>query len=236
MDEEDIEAKKEFVVTFFNNYSKKNSSLHRMLDQGFIEEALILACCYICALANHRYGMSNERDNFIKIIYEHSDNKNLFSKISWIDFYKNGKDPIERIKKGKPIANYKNIKAALLKIFDKKSDHHQEMDKNGLIDHLKDQKPSIDFRNSEANLDNFSYAAVLYEKYRSAGVHEGGMAHSWDAETGKPLFIRNEQGEDIYYNGNTLCFSKEIILTTLKNVHHNLKKQCLSAIKWPHEL
>lgn len=236
MDEEDIEAKKEFIAAFFNDYSRKISNLSKMLEQGFIEEALILACCYICALANHRYGMSNERDNFIKIIYGYSDNKILFSRISWIDFYKNGKDTSEKNRNGKPIANYEDIKSALLKIFDKRSDHHQEMDKNGLIDYLKHQKLFSDFRNLEANLDNFSYAAVLYEKYRSAGVHEGGMAHSWDVGTGKPLFTRNEQGEDIYYNGNTLCFSKEIILTTLSRVSNNLKEQCVSAAKWPHEL
>ena len=236
MNKEAIKAKKTIIAAVFNKFAKKISNLHKMLEQGFIEEALILACCYISALADLRYGTKDNRDNFIKIIFDYSDFKNLFSKISWINFYKKGKDPLGKSKTGKPISRYEDIKSSLLKIYDKKSDHYQEMYKSGVINYLKQQLSNLDLQNLEVNLDKFSYAAVLYEEYRSAGVHKGSMAHSWDAETGKPLFDRNEKGEDIYYDGNILCFSKEIILATLKNVHHNLEDKCISVTKWPHEL
>lgn len=222
LSKEDMGAKRDSIVALFNYYSKKIANLYKILDHGFVEEALILAFCYICALANLRYK-ANERDNFIKIIYEYSENKDLFSKISWIYFYKKGKEHSEKNNAGIPISHYEDIKRSLLKIYYKKSDHHKEMDKNRMIDYLKQQLTNLDMRNLEANLDKFSYAAVLYEKYRSAGVHEGGMAHSWN-ETGEPLFNKNVQGEDIYYNGNILCFSKEIIFDILKIIHNNLKK------------
>ena len=85
-------------------------------------------------------------------------------------------------------------------------------------------------------MDKFSYAAVLYEEYRCAGVHKGAMATTWDAETGKPLFEKSEDGAAIYYSGNTLCFSKEIIIGTLESIHNNLREKCIMEIKWPYEL
>lgn len=212
---ENIKVKKEFIVAFYDEFEKKISNIKQIIEQSFIQEALILACCYIGALANFRYGISKERDGFVKVIYEYSSYKNLYSKISWIYFYKTGKNPSEKDKKGKPISNYEEIKVALLKIYGKKSNHHQEMDKNGVINYLKNQISNLALNNLETNLDMFSYAAVLYEKYRCAGVHVGSIATSWDVETGDPLFERNDQGEDIYYSENTLCFSKEIILATL---------------------
>ena len=53
--DEDFAAKKEFIVLFFDAFENKIANVKKMLSQGFIEESLILTCCYIGALANFRY-------------------------------------------------------------------------------------------------------------------------------------------------------------------------------------
>lgn len=229
--EGEIDAKKKFIEAFFSDFGDKIARIKKMMSLGFVEEALILACCYISALANFRYNRKADRDNFVKAIYEYSRQKDLFAKISWIDFYKKGKDG-----KGNRISNYETIKTALLKKYEKKCDHRQEMDKDGIIDYLKSELENLDFCNLEANMDKFSYAAVLYKEYRCAGVHEGSMANTWDAKTGKPSFEKSIDGDAIYYSGNTLCFSKEIIIAVLENIHGNLRSKCIGEIKWPNEL
>ena len=127
--DEDFAAKKEFIVLFFDAFENKIANVKKMLSQGFIEESLILTCCYIGALANFRYERLDDRDSFVKVIYDYSDQKDLFCKISWINFYKKGKDLTEKGSKGKAISNYSDIKMALLKKYDKKCDHQHEMDK-----------------------------------------------------------------------------------------------------------
>ncbi|MHB8883265.1 MAG: hypothetical protein ACYC69_17370 [Thermodesulfovibrionales bacterium] len=236
MNNYELDSKQELIRAFFDEFSSKICKVQQLGEQAFIEEALILALCYISALAGYRYGRSSERDKFVKILFEYSDNKNAFKKISWFDFYKNGKDTSEKSKSGKAIANYHEIKATLVNKFAKASDHRQEMIKEDIIIYLQNENNTLNYRSIEACLDKFSYAAVLYEHYRCAGVHEGSMAVIWDAMSGMPLFEKNEYGDDIYYSGNILCFSRQIIMSSLESICRNLRKACLDAGKWPHAL
>ena len=71
MNSEDIKVKKDFIIAFFDEFEGKISNLYKMISQSYLEEALILACCYIGGLASLRYGLSNDRENFIKIIYDY---------------------------------------------------------------------------------------------------------------------------------------------------------------------
>jgi hypothetical protein len=237
INDEDIKAKKEWIVTYFDGIVwLKITNLDKIIEEGFIEEALTLALCYIDAMANFYQRKSGDRKKtFIDTIYDYSDFEESFSKISRIFLVRNGKDTSgEKTRPGTPISCYEEIKAALLEKYGRNNNHHKEMDKKGVIQYLKSKLNSCDWKNIETNLDKFSYAAVLYEKSRSAGVHEMGfetMIHK-----GEPSFEQNKQGEDIYYSGDILCFSKEIILSTLKNVHQNLRRKCLDEAKWPCEL
>ena len=236
MNREHIETMKAWILTYFDRIVEpKITNLDKIVDQGFIEEALTLALCYIDAMANFDREKRNDRKKtFINTIYDYSDFKELFSKISRIFLVRTGRDPSERnTKSGRSISHYEEIKAALLEKYGRDNDHTQEMDKDGVIQYLKGKLSTCDWENLETNLDRFSYAAVLYERCRSAGVHE--MGFETPLQKGPPLFERNKQGEAIYY-GDILCFSKEIIVSTLKNVHHNLKSKCLQEAKWPCEL
>jgi hypothetical protein len=50
------------------------------------------------------------------------------------------------------------------------------------------------------------------------------------------MFERSHKGEDIYYDGNVLYFSKEIILEVLSNITQALRKECASQCRFPWEL
>lgn len=235
--ENNIKAMKEWIGTYFDKIVEpKIANLEKMIDHGFIEEALTLALCYIDAIANFdRPKRGDRKTTFMNTLYDYSDFKESFSKISRIFIVRKGRDPSEKhTKSGTSLSNYEKIKEALLKIYGKNNDHHQEMDKDGVIRHLKQKLNTCDWSNLETNLDKFSYAAVLYERCRSAGVHE--MGFEADPINGKILFEKNCKGEDVYYSEDILCFSKEIILTALKNIHKNLRKKCLDDAKWPCEL
>lgn len=236
MNKEDIETMKEWIVTYFDKIvCPKISNLDKMIDQGFIEEALTLALCYIDTMANFDRQKHNHNKTFINTIYNHSDFKESFSKISRIFLVRTGRAPSEKnTKSGTSISHFEEIKSALLEKFGRVNDHRQEMDKGGVIKYLKGKLSSCDWTNLEDNLDNFSYAAVLYERVRSAGVHELGIETV--LHRGEPFFERNKAGEDIYYHEDILCFSKEIIISALKNIHQNLRKICLDEGRWPCEL
>jgi len=241
MNKEDIETMEEWIVTYFDKMVwPKITNLDRMIDQGFIEEALTLSLCYIEAIAifnpsfkSPKYNRSKE--TFINTIYAYSDFKASFSKISRIFLYRTGRHLCDKnAKVGKRICRCKEINAALLEEYRRDNDHHKEMDKDGVIQYLKTKLSSCDWGSLETNLDSYSYAAVLYARGRSSAVHEMGFETVLDK--GEPVFERNKQGDDIYYSGDILCFSKEIILSTLKNVHRNLRSKCLAEAKWPGEL
>lgn len=240
MNKEDIITTKEWIGTYFDGIVRpKITNLDRMIDQGFIEEALTLSLCYIEAIANFNPTFNSQKRNvsqktFINTIYDYSDFKASFSKISRIFLYRTGRDPFKIAKVDKPICRCKEINDALSEIYGRDNDHHQEMDKDGVIQYLKTKLSSCDWEKLKTKLDSFSYAAVLYARGRSAAVHDMGFETVLDK--GEPVFERNNQGDDIYYSGDILCFSKEIILSTLKNVHRNLRKKCLDEAKWPGEL
>ena len=235
MNAEDIKVLRELITSYFDKMvGPKIANLDRMIDQGFTEEALTLALCYIDAMANFYCQKGERRQTFINTIYKYSGSKESFSKISKIFIIRRGKDPSEKNKGGVKIAHYEEIKAAILKKYGRSNDHRQEVNKDELIKYLKTELGSCDWQNIEANLDKFSYAAVLYERGRSSGVHD--MAIETSFYKGESSFEQNELGEDIYYDGDILCFSKELILSVLKNVHKNLRAKCISEAKWPCEL
>jgi len=236
MTDDNVEAKLEFIETSFRDLEQRLKRIRELVQLGYVEEAIILACCAIDSIASIRYSedYATQKD-FIHLISQYSGHQAEFAKISWIFLYKNGKDPSETTSPGKPLAGYNQIKPALLELYGKESNHHQELDKRGIIDYLKGKKLSLDWHNLEANLDKFSYSAVLYEKYRSRGVHKRSIATKWSTE-GKPLFEKNSDGEDIYYDGNILYFSKEIILEVLENIIQNLKVECIPQVLFPWEL
>jgi hypothetical protein len=237
MNDDDIRSMKEWITTYFDEIVQpKIRNVHKMIEQGYVEEALTLALCYIDAMANFDHSKRNDiKTTFINTIYDFSTFKESFSKISKIFLIRTGRDPSDKnTKGGTSIDKYEEIKAALLRKYGRDNDQQKEMTKDGVIEYLKGELHSCDWRNIEANLDRFSYAAVLYERWRSAGVHE--MGFETVLQNGQPLIERNRKGEDIYYHGDILCFSKEIILATLNNVFQNLKSKCLLEVKWPCEI
>ena len=235
MNEEQRAAKLDFIGAFFRDVDKRTGRLRTMIDQGFTEEAVILACCYIDSVAAFRYNKDYaDRKDFIRIIFEYSGRKTEFCRISWINLYKRGKDVSAQEAAGKPIAGYEEIKATLLSLYGKECDCNKEMDKEALMAYLRQQGLRLDWKNLESNLDNFSYAAVLFENYRSRGVHSGRIATKWNVAG--PVFDKSHDGEDIYYDGNILYFSKEIILEVLTNIGQNLRTLCMDECKFPHEL
>ncbi len=235
--ENNIKAMKEWIVTYFDEIVEpKIANLEKMIGRGFVEEALTLALCYIDAIANFdRPKRGDRKTTFINTLYDYSDFRDSFSKVSRIFIVRKGRNPSEKdTKSGTSLSNCEKIKEVLLKKYGRNNNHSQEMDKDGVIQHLKQELNTCDWSNLETNLDKFSYAAVLYERCRSAGVHE--MGFEADLINGKTLFEQNDKGEDVYYSGDLLCFSKEIILKTLKNIHKNLRKKCLDDAKWPCEI
>ena len=140
MNKENIETMKAWILTYFDRIVEpKITNLDKIVDQGFIEEALTLALCYIDAMANFDREKRNDRKKtFINTIYDYSDFKELFSKISRIFLVRTGRDPSERnTKSGTSISHYEEIKAALLEKYGRDNDHTQEMDKDGVIHNLK---------------------------------------------------------------------------------------------------
>lgn len=237
MNPEDIKVMREWVTTYFDDIVQpKIDNLNKMVTQGFDEEALILGLCYIDAVANFDRPRRNDRKiTFINTVYDYSGFKDRYSKISKISLIRMGRDPSEtNTKNGVSISHFHEVKAALLQKYGRENDHLEEMDKDEVIQYLRTQLRTCDWQNLQTNLDRFSYAAVLYERWRSAGVHEMGFETS--IHNGQPVIQRNEHGDDIYYAGDILCFSKEIILSTLINIHQNLRSQCLDEAKWPCEV
>lgn len=230
MDTKDLESYRNWIADYFDRMVyPKIKNLDKIIDQGFVEEALTLALCYIEAIPNFLSPSITSKHTFINTIYDYSGQKDLFSKISIWFFSIYSQD-------AKPIPNYNNIKTALINKFGSAYDVKQEVDKNELIKYLKSNlKRNCDIRNLEKNLDNFSYAAVLYEWGRSASVHNMGI-FTTPSKGGVPLFSKNKQGDDVYYDSDRLCFSKEIIISTLKNIYINLRKKCLVEAKFPYEL
>lgn len=237
MSEEDIKVMREWIATYFDKIVQpKIDNLNKMVTHGFVEEALVLALCYIDAIANFDRPKRNDRKiTFINTVYDYSNFKDLFSRISKIFLIRMGRDISEaKTKSGVSISHFQEVKSALLRKYGRENDHLKEVDKDGVIQYLKTELRTCDWQNLESNLDRFSYAAVLYERWRSAGVHEMGLETS--IHNGQPVIERNGHGDDIYYTNDILCFSKEIVLSTLTNLHRNLKSECLCKIKWPCEV
>lgn len=230
-----VDAKKKLIEPYFEHFCDKNKKLEEIYSKGYTSEAVTLACCYIEALGNIRYQRSENKRNFIDIIFDYSEKGDQFSKICYKNFIKYGKDDSEKYKPGIPIANYHKLKDA----FQKKligCNHKEDMGERVLIEYLKGENLKLDYGSLKKNFCKFSYASILYERYRNAGVHIGDILVPRDVETGERLFEKNENGEDIYCEDGNLRFSKEIIFLILERIIRNLKKECLEKGKWPGEL
>lgn len=221
-----------FIEAFFEDVGEKVQRVERIANQNMPEEAITLACCYMDYLASQGFdGRGAHRENFVRFLLTYSSNSEMLRKISRLH--------VER--EGEVLNDYVAIRKALEDEFGPEYRRDDDMGETDLIQFLRARVPGLDELNLRSNLrSRFSYAAVLYKEYRNPGVHEGGMAHAYDAETGRPVFLPayepSGKHKHVYYRGRSLRFSIQFILHLLSEAHRQLANECMEKTKFPHEL
>ena len=236
MTNSDRDAKLGFIRAYLNSFHRKIKRLESILDRGMQEEAITLACCYLGALSSLRYPSGGDKKNFARFIINYSPFGAILGKICVARLIERGKDPAYPQMRGYAISRFEEIREVLRGEASGASSPGDEMDLEGVLSFLSEKLDGLDLGNLRSALQNFTIAAILYEDYRVPGVHRGGMARVHDLTTGEPIFARNDNGEQVYYEDGAVRFSIDFIIELLKECLRELQEECERKVKWPHEL
>lgn len=208
--DKNIKAKKKFIEAFFKSFENRWENLNKIYKQ-YPGEGLVLAYCFTEALGFYRYKDSklSSTEQFIKILLDYQSNKHFFVIPPRVI------EELPSDRKRRTIG--RDIKLSILEWLER-----DYSGKIGLkVDFVwsKIPKKVIDkLTNTEkkkiGHLYQICWAGLYYHSTRTAGIHKAYFPLQ-DSETNKEW---------------------EEISRAITEILEKLKHECLSKVKWPHEL
>ncbi|MCI0557420.1 MAG: hypothetical protein MN733_02915 [Nitrososphaera sp.] len=227
-------AKIESLTAYFDQWEKDVARAEHLLnsDKYFLEGVLVLSC-YIGALARLRYPQeTKDWKSYKTIVSQYSGLEDIFNNIDLLLFYQWPKSKLANAAIYKGLKNHAELVSILKKEFgdeeDIKGSASRYQDQTALMDLIKKENTTwFDEDNFKKYVELFSNNQILYEFLRCEAVHNADFPlfnASWQPETKKHTYKDNHQ------------VSRNVILTTVKNIGGKLREECLAESKWPWEL
>lgn len=231
----DRDAKLEFIDAYFGDIDARLHRLDTIAAQELLEEAIILACCYLNGLARDRFALPGSRDDtkiFTDFVRRYGGHPEIFGKISRREItHRSANDPFPP----KQLHQHETVITAILARFGDSTKVTEDPTDTELLEVLSGI-PRLDFNNLQLNLWRYTYGAVLYRRWRNSGVHQGQVGNRTNLE-GEKVYPKGDDGADVYYDTfGQLTFSAEFLLEILRTAARSLREECMQNALFPHEL
>ena len=221
-----------FIAEYFGKWELDVQRAENLLtsDQFFLEGLLVLSC-YIGALGRLRYpNETKDWKTYKTIVSEYSGQRETYENIDLLFFYQ---WPTSRLANDKVygcLKNYPQLVSSFENVFgtDIKTDPRRYQKREELRRLAKSAGTAwFDEANFEKYIELFSNNQILYEFVRCEAVHNSTF----------PLFnaVYHPEEQKTTYEDNHQI-GRHVILTTVKNIIAQLKRECMEKAKWPHEL
>lgn len=225
-----------FIEAYFEDIEARLNRLYTIVEQGLLEEALILACCYLNGFTLDRFGLPKGGDDtklFTQFLRQYDGESKVFDKVCLIEItHRSENDPFAP----KALNQHNVVVAAILGKYGPGASVDNDPSEADLLQ-LLSGIPKLDGENLRLNLWRYTYSAVLYRRWRNTGVHEGRIGNRTDVASGKKIYPAGENGEGVYYDSfDRLTFSSTFVMATLQNAFTSLKEECVRDAVFPQEI
>jgi len=132
-------------------------------------EGTILVCCYLDSLAGYRYGGASGRDRLKRFLTEHTDQADVWRKVSLILLRQHFETKDHPFFDG--MINFLNKLGASTDNF-LNLDFNPDICIDTLFDRAREELPGDDLRQMQHDIHEFEYSSILWNEYRNPSVHE----------------------------------------------------------------
>ncbi|MFH0812458.1 MAG: hypothetical protein V2A69_06420 [Pseudomonadota bacterium] len=226
-----IEDHQDLITGYFKQWQQDIERAESLItsDQFFLEGLLVL-CCYVGALGRLRYPKeTRDLKSYKTIVWEYSSQKDVYENIDMLFFYQWPRSILADKNVYQKLRNYSELVNVFNREFGDEAviTNQQRYQKREELARLakRDGAAWFDESNFKEHIELFSNNQILYEFVRCEAVHNVSF----------PLLDRVlEQGKSTYRDNHQI--TRNVILTTVKNIIARLEKECIERIRWPWEL
>lgn len=228
------EAKLHFLTEYFRQWGRDVARAEALLtsEEYFLEGLLVLSC-YIGALARARFPQeTKDWKSYKDVVSMYSGQNDIYANVDLLFFYQWPRSKYASDKVYNGLKNHSKLVEILTANFggetEIKGDPKRYQKREALISAVKANEPDwFDEDNFRAHIELFSNNQILYQFVRGEAVHNSEF----------PLFNATyiqQENRNTYTDNHQI--TRQVILTTVKNIVANLECECLKNNRWPWEL
>ena len=218
-----MKALKATIRSYFDELGKRLDRSAKLLGrEEFLFEAILVLCCHIGSYARLRFPKQSDHESYKRIVLVYAGQRQLYEKIDLLFLYQWPRSDLSDDRRYKKFKNYSSVKRILESHFGDENAIQQKQQfvtQDSIIKRVT-SIPGLDMNNLKISLPLFSVAEELYHYMRCPAVHNMRFAF-W-----------SKQGKGTH----PLTKNKYTLLTTARNIHRNLKRECLKQAKLPSQL
>lgn len=220
-----------FIVEYFKRWRRDIDKARELLaNNRYYLEGLLILSCYLGAFASMRFHTLRDSEAYVKVLIEYSGKRDFYEQIDLLFFYQWPRSKLRNHGCYKRLKNHSEIVDALKGVYGSESDIKggpRYVSQPVVIGHvLAAAIPNFDEQNFRSTLPLFSLAELLYRYLRCDAVHnvEFSFVNEGIDVDGNITYVENH------------AITGQVLLETTEGVFKNLLDECLSKVKWPHEL
>jgi len=226
------EDKRLFIEASFERWHKDISKAEKLLNaEEYFLEAIILLSCYVDAFARLRYPNENsDVKAFKRIIRNYSGNADVFNEIDLLFLYCWKNTTISNEAIYRKLENYEKLISVLVAHYGNEEEiaipSKRYVNRIELCNLLISKNLSwFNESNFQEYVELFSNGQIFYKFVRCEAVHNVYC----------PLFNEVHSENGVRFDDNHHV-GRDLILSTVKNIHSSLAAECKYKNLWPQEL
>lgn len=224
-------AKTLFMEEYFKHWHEDIEKAGELLgNQRYYLECWLVLSCYVGAFASMRFPTLQDSAAYVKAVLEYSGKREFYEQIDLLFLCQWPRSKLREHGTYKMLKNHEEIVKVLNKLYGSEEDIKAEiryLSPSKLISDLVAAAiPNFDEKNFRDGLPLFSLAEQLYRYVRCDAVHNAKFPFVDKATTA--------DGNTVYRDNHAI--TGQVLLETTLGVLSNLRDECLTNHKWPHEL
>lgn len=220
-----------FVEEYFKRWRADIEKAEELLaNQRYYLESLLVLSCYVGAFASMRFPTLRDGEAYVKVVLEYSGKREFYEQIDLLFLCQWPRSKLRDHGDYKSLKNHAEIVAVLNGLYGSEEDIKagtRYLSPSRLISEVVAAAiPDFDEQNFRERLALFSLAEQLYRYVRCDAVHNAQFPFVNRAVTA--------DGNTVYRHNHAI--TGQVLCETTLSVLNNLRDECLTKGKWPHEL